>query len=124
MVRYMYHVLWWSSAHINEYQWYRTAHILANTARQFMGHWVWIMMRRSSPPAGTRAGDDNSSLPVNIAAGLVTHTTTFRELTLRELRFVRVPAPHGSSVPAGVASLRPAHGCHFATTLQLAYTFQ
>ena len=49
-----------------------------------------------------------------IAAGLVTHTTTFRELTLRELRPVRVPAPRGLSVPAGVASLRPAHEGHFS----------
>ncbi len=24
-----------------------------------------------------------------------------------------VPAPHGISITAGVASLRPAHGCHF-----------
>ena len=43
--------------------------------------------------------------------GLVTHTTTFRELALRELRFVRVPAPRGLSFAAGVASLRPAYGC-------------
>ena len=45
------------------------------------------------------------------AAGLVTHATAFRELTLRELRFVRVPAPRGLSFAAGVASLRPAYGC-------------
>ena len=49
--------------------------------------------------------------------GLVTHTTTFRELTLRELRAVRVPAPRGLSLAAGVASLRPAHGCHFTCFL-------
>ena len=40
------------------------------------------------------------------AADFVTHTTTFPELTLRELRPVRVPAPHGISITAGVASLR------------------
>ena len=51
------------------------------------------------------------------AAGLVTHTTMFRELTLRELRPVRVPAPHGLTIPAGVASLRPAHGRYFTAPL-------
>ena len=49
-----------------------------------------------------------SQVIIHTAAGLVTHTTTFPELTLRELRPVRVPSPHGFTITAGVASLRPA----------------
>ena len=61
----------------------------------------------------TAAGNPSPYTCGNSAAGLVTHTTAFQELALRELRAVRVPAPRGSSIAAGVASLRPAHGCRF-----------
>ena len=112
---------------------------------------MWIVADYTNPPAGTRAVIDQrwvtvpvtgrshgrrhgratepiaeglqprSQVIIRTAAGLVTHM--FRELALRELRPVRVPAPHGLSTAAGVASLRPAREYRFTTYISFCNWF-